>query len=109
VTTCSSGCARPSDVDIYTDYVLVKQRARDAQLDTALVRLEGVVSEHDAAKGQFQLRTANGRTVLVALPYNPPPAVAERFRLVRNGEQVRVSGRYIAEHRLELARFEESD
>jgi hypothetical protein len=98
-----------SDVDIYTDYVLVRQRAQpaaaEAAVDTAVVTLTGTVSALDAERGQFQLRTASGRDVLVALPFNPPAAVTERFNRLSDGDEIRVAGRYIAENRLELERF----
>jgi hypothetical protein len=96
---------KTSEVDIYTDYVLVTQRANDGAPDTAIVQLEGTVSGLDSEKGQFQLRTANGRTVLVTLPYNPPEDVADRFSSLSNGDQVSIAGRYIAGDRLELERF----
>jgi hypothetical protein len=96
---------KTSDVDIYTDYVLVKQRARVPAADTTAILLEGTVSELDAARGQLQVRTAAGTTVLVTLPYNPPAGLVDRFGQLGNGQQVRLEGRYISEHRFELARF----
>jgi hypothetical protein len=96
---------KTSDVDIYTDYVLVTQRVPRSALDTALVRLEGTVSGLDGEKGRFELRTADGRTVLVTLPYGPSEEVAERFGRLRNGDPIRIAGRYISEHRFELERF----
>jgi hypothetical protein len=95
-----------SEVDIYTDYVLVRQRAQSSALDTAIVQLEGTVAGLDREKGQFQLNSTSGRTVLVSLPYNPPQEVADRFRLLHNGNHVRITGRYIAAQRFELSRFD---
>jgi hypothetical protein len=97
---------RTSDVDIYTDYVLVRQRAQNAAADTAIVQLDGIVSELDVENGRFQLRAAGGRTVLVTLPYNPPEAVADRFSRLKDGAAIRIAGRYIADDRFELTRFE---
>jgi hypothetical protein len=100
---------KASDVDIYTDYVLVKQRAQSATADTTIIELEGTVSGLDSGKGQFQLRTADDRTVLVTLPYNPPQGVADRFGRLGNGEQISIAGRFLGDQRFELARFNEQE
>jgi hypothetical protein len=43
--------------------------------------------------------------VIVSLPYSPPRTVSDRFNRLREGDQVRVEGRFLNQDRLELENF----
>jgi hypothetical protein len=46
-----------------------------------------------------------GRIVLVTLPYSAPRSVSDRFNRLREGDFVRVEGRFINNDRFELEEF----
>jgi hypothetical protein len=46
-----------------------------------------------------------GSTVLISLPYNASTSARDRFSRLRAGDYVRVEGRFIAQHNLQLERF----
>lgn len=66
--------------------------------------LEGRVGRVQRNEGRFELRTGQ-RTVWVALPYRPHNSVQDRFRRLRQGEQVRVQGVWLNQQRFEVERF----
>lgn len=93
----------------YTDYIYVQQSVQDRTGGGGVggagyQRLEGNVGAVDYSRGLFELRS-QGRTVTVSLPYNPGAAAADQFRRLRQGDYVRVEGRYVTNTRFELDRF----
>ncbi len=66
---------------------------------------EGRVEYVDSQRGSFEIRDRNNRIVIVSLPYNPPRPVRDRFRRVREGDVVKVEGRFINRDRFELENF----
>lgn len=92
----------------YADYVTVREAAQDrgsgrdrlARLD----RFEGRVESIDARRGSFEVRD-RGRVIRVTLPYNAPRSVSERFNRLREGDYVRVEGRFLTDDRFELESF----
>lgn len=67
--------------------------------------LQGRVGQIDQSQGAFQLQTQQGTTVVVTLPYNPPSQMLDRFRRLRQGEQVSIEGTVLSQTRVELYRF----
>jgi Domain of unknown function (DUF5666) len=92
----------------YADYITVREAAQDRGAPGASVsrldRIEGRAEDIDARRGSFEIRD-RGRTVLVTLPYNPRRAVSDRFNRLREGDYVRIEGRFINEDRFELEGF----
>jgi hypothetical protein len=92
----------------YADYVTVREAAQDrgsgrdrlARLD----RFEGRVEHIDSRRGSFEVRD-RGRAVRVTLPYNAPRSVSDRFNRLREGDFVRVEGRFLNDDRFELESF----
>ncbi|HEX2211377.1 MAG TPA: hypothetical protein VHG93_27075 [Longimicrobium sp.] len=64
----------------------------------------GRVGRVDRARGRFELRTDRG-TVWVSVPSDLSRADTDRFRRLRGGEHVTVSGRYVSRERFEMERF----
>ena len=68
-------------------------------------RLEGRVEYVDSRRGTFEVRDRNNRIVVVSLPYSAPRAVSDRFNRLREGDFVRIEGRFLNQDRLELENF----
>lgn len=100
--------------DLYTRQVIVRRDSRggrdardrpdDRDVREGRQTIDGRVGRVDRDDGRFQLRTASG-TVWVTLPYRPSGSIENRFRRLRQGDQVRVQGRWINDRRFELDRF----
>lgn len=65
---------------------------------------EGRVGRVDRSRGRFELRTDRG-TVWVYVPSDLGRTDTDRFRRLRGGEYVTVSGRYVSRDRFEMERF----
>lgn len=70
-----------------------------------LERLEGRVEYVDSRRGTFEIRDRSNRLVVVSLPYNAPRTIGERFRRLREGDYVRVEGRFLNRDRFEVENF----
>jgi hypothetical protein len=68
-------------------------------------RLEGRVEYVDSRRGTLEIRDRNNRLVVVSLPYNAPRTVSERLNRLREGDYVRMEGRFINRERFELENF----
>lgn len=68
-------------------------------------RLEGRVEYIDSRRGTLEIRDRNNRLVMVSLPYNAPRAVSERLNRLREGDYVRMEGRFLNQERFELENF----
>lgn len=93
----------------YADYITVREAAQDrggysggstARLD----RIEGRIEWIDSRRGLFEIRD-RGRAVLVTLPSSSRRSVSDRFNRLREGDYVRIEGRYINNDRFELEAF----
>ena len=67
--------------------------------------LEGRVESINARGGSFEMRSVNNRVVVVILPTNPTRVVSDRFNRLRNGDRVRIEGRFTQQNRFELITF----
>lgn len=91
---------------LYTDYVLVEQSVRERTGQTGATQtIEGRVGRVDQQQAWFELIDTWGTTIMVTLPFNPHTTDVNRFRALRGGENVRVSGRWVTQTRFELERF----
>jgi hypothetical protein len=70
-----------------------------------LDRLEGNVEFIDAKKGMFEIRNRQNRLVVVSLPYGASRLVSDRFNRLREGDYVRLEGRFLNQDRFELENF----
>jgi hypothetical protein len=70
-----------------------------------LERLEGRVEHVDSRRGTFEIRDRSNRLVVVSLPYDAPLAISDRFKRLREGDYVRVEGRFLNSERFELENF----
>ena len=92
----------------YTDLVQVDQSvstttggSSGAQLQT----LQGVVRRVDTANGWFLIDANNGVSITVSMPYSPSRTDLQRFQNLRTGDNVRLSGVYLNNSRVELRQF----
>jgi Domain of unknown function (DUF5666) len=76
-------------------------RDRAGRLD----RLEGTVESIDSRRGQFEVRDRSNRLIVVALQYNAPRSLSDRFDRLREGDTVRIEGRFLNPDRFELESF----
>jgi hypothetical protein len=70
-----------------------------------LDKLEGRVEYVDSRRGTFEIRDRSNRLVVVSLPYDAPRVISDRFKRLREGDYVRVEGRFINRERFELENF----
>jgi hypothetical protein len=100
---------RDRDGRLYTDQVTVRESAQDrggrgrgiGRLDA----VEGTVEYIDARRGTFDIRNRQNRLVIVTIPDNAPRSVSDRVKRLREGDNVRVEGRFITQDRFELENF----
>lgn len=91
----------------FTDTITVREASQDrgysgrAKLD----RVEGRVEYVDSQRGSFEIRDARNRLIVVSVDFNAPRPVAERFKRLRNGDQVRIEGKAVSVDRFELETF----
>ena len=90
-----------------TNTISVRESAQDrgTVVGSRLDRIEGRVEYVDSGRGTFELRDSRNRLVVVAVDFNGPKAVTDRFKRLRNGDQVRIEGRSVSVDRFELASF----
>jgi hypothetical protein len=105
------------DGRLYADLVTVRESVQErsgsgpqrggSSRDRAgrLDRLEGTVENIDSRRGQFEVRGRDNRTIIVSLQYNAPRTVSDRFDRLREGDTVRIEGRFLNQERFELENF----
>jgi hypothetical protein len=94
----------------FTDYITVRESAQDrgsysGRSGSRLERVEGTVEYIDNQRGTFEVRSRNGRRVVVAMPFKASRADRQRFDRLREGDTVRVEGSYAGSDRFELEAF----
>src|SRR5262245_32268160 len=99
----------------FTDLITVKESVQErggyggASNGTGstgrLERLEGRVEFIDSRRGTLEIRDRNNRLVVVSLPYNAPRAISDRLNRLREGDYVRMEGRFLSRERFELENF----
>ena len=99
--------------NLYTGEIHVQRNVREGgggygnegQSGSQVQRLEGNVGYVDTSRGQFEVRSQYGGTVLVTLPYGASASTVDRFRRLRNGDYVRMEVIPVNQQRAELQRF----
>ena len=99
----------------FTDLITVKESVQErggyggASSDSGnvgrLEKLEGRVEFVDSRRGTLEIRDRNNRLVIVSLPYNPPRAITDRLNRLREGDYVRMEGRFLNRERFEIENF----
>ena len=99
------------DGRLFTDLVTVRESAQDRGgsggrigRPDRLDRFEGTVEYVDARRGTFEVRE-RGRLVVVTVAFNAPRSVMERFNRLRQGDFVRIEGRFSNPDRFDLENF----
>jgi hypothetical protein len=92
----------------YTDTITVREGVQDrgnrrgsARLD----RIEGRIESIDERRGTFELRDSRSRLIVVAVPFNAPRSVIDRFNRLRKDDYVRIEGRAAGAERFDLESF----
>ena len=98
----------------YTDLIRVQEsiqdrnqsRRGDASPGSSIQTLDGRVEQLDFQRRSFEIRDPSSRDlVIVSLPSNAERLDVDRFRALRDGDYVRVEGRFLDRQRFELATF----
>ena len=67
--------------------------------------VDGRVEQLDFQRRSFEIRNQSRERVIVSLPSNAQRSDVDRFRALRDGDYVRVEGRFLDRQRFELATF----
>jgi hypothetical protein len=70
-----------------------------------LAKLEGRVEYVDSRHGTFEIRDRSNRLVVISLAYNTPRSISDRLDRLREGDYVRMEGRFLDQDRFELEAF----
>ena len=99
----------------FTDLITVKESVQErggyggASSGSGIVgrleKLEGRVEFVDSRRGTLEIRDRNNRLVVVSLPYNAPRAITDRLNRLREGDYVRMEGRFLNRERFEIENF----
>lgn len=92
----------------YTDYVRVDQSVNSSAGGTAsgnVQTIQGNVQQVNYSQGWFTMRSNNGYTVTVSLPYGASSTTVNRFNNLRQGDFVRAYVVYYNNQRAELRNF----
>ena len=92
----------------YTDTITVREGVQDRKNrrgSARLDRIEGRVEYVDERRGTFELRDSRNRLIVVAVPFNAPGSVMDRFNRLRTGDFVRIEGRAAGSDRFDLENF----
>lgn len=101
----------------YADLIRVQEASGDRRSDSGrfdneprrsdrgVQTLSGTVERVDARSGVFDIRDRSGDRVSVSLPNNAKRSEIDRLQSLRDGDQVRVEGRFVGRDRFELEAF----
>ena len=103
---------RDSRGNSYTELVRVHESTRDrnpdrgaTQTPAAMQVVDGRVAHVDFQRNAFELSDRSRPSVLVSLPNNARRSDLDRFRALREGDYVRVEGRFTSQDQFELESF----
>ncbi len=91
----------------FTPTITVRE-ARQERASSTPARLErtsGRVEYVDPRRGTFELRDSRQRLIVVSIDFNAPREVSDRFNRLRNGDTVRIEGKFVGQDRFELENF----
>jgi hypothetical protein len=97
----------------YTDLIRVQESIQDRNQSRRgddgpgfrLQTLDGRVEQVDFQRRSFEIRDQSRERVIVSLASNAERIDVDRFRALRDGDYVRVEGRFLDRQRFELATF----
>ena len=97
----------------YTDLIRVQETVQDRHQSrhddvgpgARIQTLDGRVEQLDFQRRSFEIRDQSRERVIVSLPSNAERLDVDRFRELRDGDYVRVEGRFLDRQRFELATF----
>ena len=97
----------------HTDLIRVQESSRDrnqsrrgdASPGSGIQTLDGRVEQLDFQRRSFEIRDQSRERVIVSLPSDAERSDVDRFRALRDGDYVRVEGRFLDRQRFELATF----
>jgi len=97
----------------YTDMIRVQEsvqernqsRRGDAGQDSRIQMLDGRVEQLDVQRRSFEIRDQSRERVIVSIPSDAERSDVDRFRALRDGDYVRIEGRFLDRQRFELATF----
>ncbi len=97
----------------YTNLIRVQEsiqdrnqsRRGDASSDSRLQMVDGRVERLDFQRRSFEISDPSRDRVIVSLSSNAQRSDMDRFRALRNGDYVRVEGRFLNRERFELDSF----
>jgi hypothetical protein len=97
----------------YTDLIRIQENIRDRNLDrgditspgTGIQTVDGRVEQLDLKRRSFEIRDPSRERVIVSLPDNARRSDVDRFRALREGDYVKVEGRFLDRERFELETF----
>ena len=96
-----------------TDLIRVQESIQDrnrsrggvASPGSRIQTLDGRVEQLDFQRRSFEIRDQSRERVIVSLPSSAQRSDVDRFRALRDGDYVRVEGRFLDRQRFELAAF----
>jgi hypothetical protein len=99
--------------NFHTDLIRVQEsvqdryqsRGGDARPGSRIQTLDGRVEQLDFQRRSFGLRDQSRSRVIVSIPSNAQRDDVDRFRALRDGDYVRVEGRFLDRDRFELDHF----
>lgn len=94
----------------YANLIRVQESVRDrggipTRPGTGIQTVDGRVQWVDFQRNSFEMRDQSGERVIVSLPSNARRSDVDRFRVLRDGDYVRVEGRFLDRNRFELESF----
>ena len=92
----------------YTDTITVREGVQDRGIKRGsgrLDRIEGRIEYVDERRGTVEVRDSRNRLIVVAVPFNAPGSVMDRFNRLRTGDFVRIEGRAAGSDRFDLENF----
>ncbi len=97
----------------YTDLIRVQETIQDRTQsrrgddgpESRMQTLDGRVEQLDFQRRSFEIRDQSREPVIVSLPSDAQRPDVDRFRALRDGDYVRVEGRFLDRKRFELATF----
>ncbi len=97
----------------YTDLIRVQETVQDRNQSrrgddgpaSRIQTLDGRVEQLDFQRRSFEIRDQSRERVIVSLASNAHSLDEDRFRALRDGDYVRIEGRFLDRQRFELAAF----
>ena len=95
------------DGSYFTQAITVReaQQERVSSTPARLDRTSGRVENIDPRRGTFELRDTRRRLVVVSIDFNASRDVSDHFKRLRNGDTVRIEGKFVGQDRFELGNF----